>query len=83
MDEDSIHVWVYTCVYWCVPDSGHQPSESELGKSPRFLAAVLGGTPPFGLNSECSPVLTLSTNMAAPVMRFIVFVIVPRWFIFM
>ena len=32
----------------CSRFCGHQPSELEPGKSPSFLVALLGGTPPFG-----------------------------------
>ena len=35
------------CVMVCSWNLGSQPSESEVGKSPCFLTAFLGGMPPF------------------------------------
>ena len=64
---------------------GRQTFEVRVGKSPSFLAAFLGGTPPFGpappgdSESRPSSVMTLSKKKAAPVKRFIFFVFVPRW----
>ena len=60
---------------------GHQPSELQVGKSPRFLRHFTEARLLFvfiSRDSESRPsaVTTLSTKMAAPVKRFIFFVFV-------
>ena len=60
----------------------HRIPPASIANSTSFLATYLRGTPPFNFEStEFSEIncKTRQTKMAAPIMRCIFFVFVPRW----